>query len=122
MTEQATNHHRFISHPYGWLLGLDGPPPGARFLSTAFDVPFESLEIAQHSLAHDPGRISHSLDEAVRIIFQLKHDLGLRIREAMKCHHTGILCPLAAPPGNSLIWDLFRDLGIPFLFLATDFG
>ena len=59
---------------------VDAMPDMYNKLETEFELSGDkhtlSLEVAQHTLAHDPGRISHLFDEALRIIFELKHHLG----------------------------------------------
>src|SRR5689334_11043689 len=114
--------HPGISHDSGHGSLFDCASPGAGFLTPRFYISFESLKISLDSLSNDAKGISGILDETFGVILQLQHDLGLRIRQAMKGNNAPVPRTFSARPGNTLVGNLLCDLGIPFFFFAPDFG
>jgi hypothetical protein len=50
-------------------MSLDGASPGAGFLTPAFDVLLESLEVALHTSSNEPGGVADVFNEPLRLIF-----------------------------------------------------
>src|SRR5687767_2895091 len=94
--------------------------PGAALAPARLDQALEALEVALHTALDEPELVARLLDETFGLHVELQHHARLVVTGAVERHHTRVLRPAGALPGDALVRALLGDLGLPLALLAGD--
>src|SRR5207247_1408804 len=93
--------------------------PGPRFGATTLDELLEPLQVAIDAPVEHADEAARRLDDAFRLVLELEHDARLAVGEPVERNDAAIAIAATAAPGDALVRDLLRDLGLPLLPLAA---